>query len=180
MRRFSQRGFVVHKSQFRSQGIDCKNCLEIRTILEFKRRSQIQFPSSIQQELVFARRSWFRYTSRYNTELILVRGYMWLWKLVSSWIKMSSLCTVRIFIKGHAWSKSIFVGFYHRLFRPRKYVFVWVSNQKTNLITTGIFFSHFSLNSRQSKLKKFAKLKVFNLNSTVFLKFSHENFMIFS
>ena len=32
----------------------------------------------------------------------------------------------------------------------------------------------------QSKFKKFDKLKVFNLNSMVFLKFPHENLMIFS
>ena len=37
------------------------------------------------------------------------------------------------------------------------------------------FFSHFSLNSRQFLLKKFALLKVFHLNSTVYLKFPHEN-----
>jgi len=49
-----------------------------------------------------------------------------------------------------------------------------------HICKSGIFFSHFSPNSSQSKLKKFAKLKVFNLNSTVFLKFPHENLMIFS
>ena len=59
------------------------------------------------------------------------------------------------------------------------------ANDTTDVSLASIFtnaglFCHFSLNSRQSKLKKFAKLKVFNLNSTVFFKFPHENLMIFS
>ena len=40
------------------------------------------------------------------------------------------------------------------------------------------FFSHYSLNSRRSKIKKFGKHKVFDLNSMVFLKFPHENLII--
>ena len=34
---------------------------------------------------------------------------------------------------------------------------------------SGLFFQHFSLNSRQNKLKDLAKLKDFSLNSSIFL-----------
>ena len=37
------------------------------------------------------------------------------------------------------------------------------------LCTSGLFFQHFSLNSRQNKLKDLAKLKDFSLNSSIFL-----------